>query len=185
MRSTWKVIGTVTIAGAMLTGCLTPGDHVVTSTLQNNSATPGLWHTFGGDSCYWERLRGFSGETSDIIANDISDGGPRYVEIKAGDAGFNSSNCVPWVQADGPFDRTLGATAAGQFGQGDYRVGHDVPAGTYQATDPTDCYWERVTSFGGETSDIIANGIGGGIVTIAPSDVGFRTSNCGTWTKIG
>jgi hypothetical protein len=158
----------------------------VTPTLQNGSASVGLWHTFGGDGCYWERLRGFSGLIDDIIANNISNVGPRYVEIKAGDAGFRTERCVPWVQADGPLDRKFGVTSSNQFpGDGDYRVGPEVPPGRYQATTPTGCYWARLSGFSGELADVIANANDQGIVDIAQSDVGFTTDHCGVWTKIG
>lgn len=40
------------------------GDHIA----------PGSHRSNGGDSCYWERLSGFSGEFDDIIANDIVEG---------------------------------------------------------------------------------------------------------------
>ena len=57
---------------------------------------PGLWKSDGGDSCYWARLRGFSGTLRDIIANDNVDG-PALVQINAGDRGFlSSSRCGTW-----------------------------------------------------------------------------------------
>ena len=89
----------------------------------------------------------------------------------------------PSDQAGGPLDHrnVLGAT----FGDGDYLGGVELAAGTYQASDPTDCYWARVTSFDGETSSIIANSLGSGIVAVSPGDYGLSTDGCGTWTKIG
>jgi hypothetical protein len=74
------------------------------------------------------------------------------------------------------------------FPDGTYRVGPDIEAGTYRSVAPTDsCYWERLRGFGGTLSDIIANFIGTGptIVTIAPTDAGFRSERCGGWAKIG
>ena len=49
------------------------------------------------------------------------------------------------------------------------------------------CYWERVSDFGGEFSALIANDLGPtpAIVDIAPTDAGFRSDQCGTWTRIG
>lgn len=74
------------------------------------------------------------------------------------------------------------------FVDGTYRVGVDIVAGTYRSTANTnDCYWERLKGFSGTLDDIIANffGISPTIVTISPSDVGFRSSRCGGWAKIG
>lgn len=185
----WKLIVGTAMAAVTLSGCLFAGTRVVTPTLQNGTASVGLWHAFGGTNCYWERLSGFSG-SGQILANNLSSIGPQYVEIKAGDAGFNTSGCVPWVQADGVFDRKFPATASGQFpGDGEYRVGVEVPAGTYQATQGSGCYWVRESNFADENFGAggggIANGLDVGIVTISQTDVGFRSEGCGTWTKIG
>ena len=57
-KKSWKLIGLVATAGIALAGCLAPGTHVVTPTLKNNTAVAGLWHTFGGNGCYWARLNG-------------------------------------------------------------------------------------------------------------------------------
>ncbi len=72
------------------------------------------------------------------------------------------------------------------FGDGTYTVGETVKAGTYRATGPGfNCYWERLKGFSGSLDDIIANNNTGdpSVVTISPSDKGFRTSGCGTWTS--
>ena len=50
----------------------------------------------GGDSCYWERLSGLSGELDDIIANDLPTGAA-IVEIAASDVAFSSSGCGEWT----------------------------------------------------------------------------------------
>lgn len=73
------------------------------------------------------------------------------------------------------------------FVDGTYRVGPDIQPGTYKGVATTDsCYWERLKGFGGTLADIIANYFGSGptIVTISPSDAGFRSERCGGWTKI-
>ena len=83
---------------------------------------------------------------------------------------------------------TTAATPRVAFSDGTYRVGPDIAAGTYQGvTTATGCYWERLRGFGGTLDDVIANYFGNAptIVTIAPTDVGFRSSGCGGWTKIG
>ena len=85
----------------------------------------------------------------------------------------------------------LGALVAltGCMGDGVFVVGtgkNQVPPGTYVSFGNKNCYWKRLSGFGGSTEDIIANGIGDGrqIVDIAPTDVGFSTKRCGTWTKV-
>lgn len=77
------------------------------------------------------------------------------------------------------------------FADGTYEIGTGpglVPPGKYKTTVPSDsrnCYWERQKSFGGGVDSIIANDNHSAgepvIVTIAPTDKGFKTSGCGTW----
>lgn len=74
----------------------------------------------------------------------------------------------------------------GAFGAGTWRVGVDIAAGTYRNTDSSGgCYWERLSGFSGETSDIITNDItfSPAIVTIEPTDVGFHSEDCGNWIQ--
>jgi hypothetical protein len=177
----WKFAGLVAVVGIALAGCLAPGTHTVTPTLKNNTAAPGIWHTFGGNGCYWARLSGLSGAPADIIASAASVSGPRYVEVKSTDAGFTTKSCLPWVQAGGPFDRKIGVSSTGEFGNGDYRIGPDIAAGAYTASNTAGCYWARLSGFGGQTADIIASSLGTGTVTIDAGDKGFSTTGCGTW----
>ena len=177
-RKSWKLVGLVAVAGIMLAGCLGQGTHLVTPKLKNNTAVAGLWHTFGGNGCYWARLNG-AGTT---LASGASPSGPRYVEIKAGDSWFRTSSCVLWVQADGPFDRRVGVNADGTFGNGDFRIGKDIPSGTYIASSPPGCSWSRLSGFSGEQAAVIESNTGSGEVSIAPGDAGFRSSGCGTWS---
>ena len=73
------------------------------------------------------------------------------------------------------------------FGDGMYIVGKDIQAGTYRTRGGSGCYWARLRGFGGEGKNIIANraSINGSsqIVQIDPTDQGFQTENCGTWTR--
>lgn len=73
------------------------------------------------------------------------------------------------------------------FGNGTFAVGRDVPAGTYRTrtASASSCYWERERGFSGALGDIIANGISSDpqVVTIASTDVGFKSSSCVTWTN--
>lgn len=82
-------------------------------------------------------------------------------------------------------------TAAGPkthfSGDGSYRVGVDIAAGTYRTPGPksgrSSCYWERESDFSGSFDSIIANEnpTGAGVVTIAASDKGFKSTACQDW----
>ena len=72
-----------------------PGQYFVGS---NRDISPGVWRSPGGNACYWERQRGFSGEFRHIIANNFSTAGPVIVSIQASDAGFKQSGCWPFVK---------------------------------------------------------------------------------------
>jgi hypothetical protein len=72
------------------------------------------------------------------------------------------------------------------FDDGQWVVGSDIESGTYHTEGSDDCYWERLSGFGGSSEEIIANNLGSGpqTVTIAPTDKGFSAQRCGTWTKV-
>lgn len=135
----------------------------------------------GSRGCYWERLSGFGGTLSEIVANENTDG-PEVVTIAATDKGFNSTRCGRWTQ-------DLSAITSGvnaPFQGGTYIVGVDIAPGTWRSDGASGCYWQRVRGFSGQLSDIIANNNvdGPAIVTILRTDRGFSSARCGTWTKI-
>ena len=79
-------------------------------------------------------------------------------------------------------------TSAKSFGNGTWEVGVDIEAGTYtsSADGLLGCYWERLSGFEGTLSEILANGVpneGPVIVTILPTDKGFRSQLCAEWVK--
>ena len=57
----------------------------------------GTWRSQGGDSCYWERLSGFSGELKHVEANDI--GGSNNIVTIQSTEGFSSANCGIWTRS--------------------------------------------------------------------------------------
>ena len=73
------------------------------------------------------------------------------------------------------------------FGPGTWRVGTDIPPGTYRNSgNRAGCYWERVSGFGGTFGEIITNEFSNvrQIVTVAATDAGFAPdSDCGTWSN--
>lgn len=71
------------------------------------------------------------------------------------------------------------------FTDGTFQVGSDIQPGTYRTQiSSSGCYYARLKGFGGTTDDILANNLTDypAIVTILPSDKGFESQNCGTWT---
>ncbi len=65
--------------------------------LIGDEVAPGLWRNSGSaDTCYWERLSGFSWEFEDIITNGLSTS-IQTVQISAGDTGFHASRCGNWT----------------------------------------------------------------------------------------
>ena len=151
----------------------------------NSEIVAGRYFSYPEDGCNWERQKGFSGELSDIIANDFLFG--RFdqviVDVLSSDAAFESEHCNWWQS--GP---EFGHQAA--ISPGAWLVGDQLTAGTYTSNVQDGCYWERVRNFQGTISAVIANdfvGTGGPrSVTIRSSDVGFYTEEkCGTWTNTG
>jgi hypothetical protein len=144
---------------------------------------PGTYRTrTAPSSCYWERLKGFSGALKDIIANDFSSG-YQVVTIKSTDKGFKSSRCNKWSS-----NLSRVTSSYTSFGQGTFIVGTDMGPGTYRSGQGSGCYWARLRGFGGSLNEIIANDFrsGGGrsVVTIRSGDKGFTSSRCGTWSKV-
>lgn len=129
--------------------------------------------------CYWERLRGFSGDFDEIIANDFASG-YHVVTIKSTDKGFRSSRCGRWSS-----NLSRVTSSLTSFGQGTFIVGVDMKPGTYRSSRGGSCYWARLSAFTGTLGAIIANHYGSrGLVTIRSTDRGFNSQRCGTWTRI-
>lgn len=132
--------------------------------------------------CYWERLRGFSGDLDDIIANENVMDAFAVVTIGKNDAGFSSSGCGEWTKdlSQVTFDREHIDM------DGTYIVGTDIKPGKWKSAGGEFCYWARLKSFSGTLSSILANdNVFGGstIVTIRSTDKGFETRGCGVWER--
>lgn len=130
--------------------------------------------------CYWERLRGFSGQLKDIIANDFASG-YQVVTIKTTDRGFKSSRCGTWSS-----NLSQVTSSKTRFGQGTFIVGTDIAPGLYRSSRGDGCYCARLSGFLGTLSQIIANDFrtgGTALVRIRASDRGFLSHRCGTWSK--
>lgn len=71
--------------------------------LIGSQIAPGTYRVDAGSGCYWERLRGFSGELRpDLIANNfIGTASPQAVSIAASDVGFyTTGNCGTWTRVE-------------------------------------------------------------------------------------
>lgn len=151
------------------------GTHVV-----GKDVPAGTYRTRGGANCYWARLKSFSGSVSAILAN-ANTSGPAVVTIARTDKGFESARCGTWTSNLGRISKSKI-----KITQGTFIVKTDIAPGTYRSRGGSSCYWARLKSFSGELSAIIANGnaTGSVVVTIAPSDKGFTSARCGTWTRL-
>ena len=144
----------------------------------------GRYFSAARNGCYWERQKGLSGSTSDIIANDfLSFNTAQYiVDILSSDLAFQTdAECGTWFNSP----RT-GAQAT--IPPGIWLVGSQITPGTYRVDARSGCYWERLRNFEGVISSIIDNefvsSAGQQLVTISSSDVGFNNdAECGTWTR--
>lgn len=152
------------------------GNHIVGTDIQ-----PGTYRTRNAMSgCYYSRLSGFGGTLDEIISNENTSA-PAVVTISATDKGFKSTRCGTWTQdlSAITFDQTI-------FDDGIFIVGTDIQPGTYKSSGTDRCYYSRLSGFSGTLDHIISNENTNtaAVVTIIPTDKGFKSANCGTWTKV-
>ena len=153
-----------------------PGTYQVNIDIQ-----PGIYAGKAGtgflDSCDWQRLRGVTGELSDIIAID-NQVGQFYIEILSTDKYFKIGlNChiTPLTAWPKP------AGLLSEIGPGMYLVGRDIAPGTYQGKAGTAvlnaCDWRRLSGVSGDFSEIIAieAEIGAYFVSVKASDFALYT----------
>ena len=98
-----------------------------------------------------------------------------------------ASNTTPSRQPTTQSQKNQTADSYPHFGDGTWQVGKDIQPGTYRTRKGSrGCYYARLNGFSGDTSDILANDNTDNptVVTIAPTDTGFESTRCGTWTKI-
>lgn len=66
--------------------------------LVGHEVAPGTWrNSDSSQSCYWKRMRSFTGEFEDIIANGLSES-IQTVTIAATDVGFETNRCGVWTK---------------------------------------------------------------------------------------
>ena len=139
----------------------------------SESHSTDIWFRFGTLACYYTVLHDATFWVDDIhqlIIDALSS--PESPDLQTIAASNSSSS-----SASDTF-----------FGDGTFIVGEDIQPGTYRNSDSSNlCYWERLSGFGGTGDEIIANGVSHEIqiVTISSSDVGFSSTDCGSWTRTG
>jgi hypothetical protein len=142
---------------------------------------PGTYRaTDASDRCYWERIGHTTTSATDVVVNSQFMPGPAVVTISSTDSKFNSTDCRTWTN-----DLWHVAKRATSFGDGTYIVGIDVQPGKYTSPGGENCYWARVSGFGGTGDELLENRYGDSpaIVTIAATDKGVRSANCDKWTR--
>jgi len=100
--------------------------------------------------------------------------GPFQVEF-----GNIGQHYLAWIDSNQP------PPPGDTFSDGTWTVGTDIQAGTYRNSDSSSgCYWARLSGFGGNDTDVIAENFTDArqIVTISPGDAGFQAAGCGTWS---
>ena len=72
------------------------------------------------------------------------------------------------------------------FGDGEFLVGADFPAGLYQSTGGPGCNWSRRALRPDGSDGAVQENRGGGdqIVLIAATDLVFKSDSCSPWVKI-
>jgi hypothetical protein len=143
---------------------------------------PGTYRTVPLDvPCYWARLRDQNDSLASVIVNDLA-AGPAVVTIAPTDGSFETAaNCGIWTRDLKPITTSPSAP----FGPGTFIVGVDIAPGKWRGGG-AGCSWERLKGFSGGRNEIVASGepMGVATVTVNPKDKGFKSSSCGTWTKV-
>lgn len=183
MSSSAKIAGCV-VAMFALTACFPDGLWNVGT--GENQMPPGLYSAEGGQDCIWVRYDGGITE-ADMVGLHL--GTKRViVEIDASDDYFYSESCGTW-QALPTTPFTAHPNAIVESDQ-DHRIGIDMAPGTWRSSGSGTCKWTRLSDWkwnvpsydniidSGETDDPAT-------VVVDASDVGFESSGCGGWYKIG
>lgn len=189
-----KLLAMAAVAAIALTGCFGPGTH---PTSGPGAVPPGLYHLFEYDTC---SVSAFGASPHEVRATPLGAGtyafsGPLYFRVRPDDMSVDNEGCLLRL-ADSVWDKKFPPDANGKFGNGMYRVGVEVPPGTYRTGGSLSgfCTWGRLSNFDGSSSSIIQSGhvynydgVTDNVdtVRIQPTDVGFTSTGCSAWTKIG
>ena len=155
--------------------------------LVGSEIAPGRYRsTSSTRTCFWARLSSFRWSISGNYYrgdaaylrywDDHDTGDESIVTIASADAGFVSYGCGSWL----PF--TVLIEPGRPFGSGTFLVGDEVAPGRYRTTSYSDdCVWQRLS---GDARDLEYIQWGDTtIVDIPPTDGGFDSHGCGTWSS--
>jgi hypothetical protein len=150
---------------------------------------PGLYRTLGDQSpaVHCQIQRTDSTSTTYTYA-DAADG-PLYIKVKPTDKTVTSTDCLPWRFAGVVPPVVHTSTIGSTFGPGDFLAKYELVPGTYTSPGPLSgsCSWQRVSDFTHDGTGVIesnTSSTGPQSVTIASTDFGFSSQNCGTWTRV-
>jgi hypothetical protein len=152
------------------------GRDIPPGTYRGFSTSPHSW-----PNCTGQRMSELSASGSTAAARAAVYYDSAVITIEPGDAAFISSNCDHWTNELKPITESRTS-----FGDGFFIVGLDIAPGTYTSKGGTSCSSERLAGFSWLPEDKIeeawpANGRL--TVTIQPTDKGFSSFECGSWTK--
>lgn len=122
------------------------------------------------------------GEETAIEGNEPGGGGQSTQEVQDSGQG-QEGNSAPEPE---PEPEPTPEPEEPNFSDGTHQVGTDIQPGTYRTREGSPgCYYARLAGFSNEMDDIIANGNASGpaVVTVEPTDAGFESQGCGTWTQ--
>ncbi|HEY0118457.1 MAG TPA: hypothetical protein VGC04_06735, partial [Cellulomonas sp.] len=144
--------------------------------------------TIPADSLCYIESAATNGDIIDNVLVYMSVSTTYYWDVDATDGIVTSQDCGTWHTVS-PSDAPQ---LVAQPADGRFRVGIDIAPGTYRTVVPGSesmaCYVESSNGFRGSATVLNnANFDGGATVnwTVSPSDVGFESEGCGTWTKVG
>jgi len=129
-----------------------------------------------------------------INITDTNPGDPIATLVQVTTQFVDSNGQTSSVVSNGTVTLANGATPATpavpatSFDTGRYRIGIDAAPGRYFAAPPVGCYFERESGLDGTSGEVLGNDFltftsPQWIVDIAPTDIGFETSGCGTWAQ--
>jgi len=123
--------------------------------------------------------------------------GPGANPVVLGTAQLTAQALLDVLPTDGFVDtsgcggfRPLGPLSAASMPtvvDGAWLVGAQMVPGTWRSAGGAQCSWQRVSDFTWSTSSVVESGDGSSgmvSVTLAPSDAGFASRGCGSWTRV-
>jgi hypothetical protein len=137
----------------------------------------------GSNQCQWARRSNASG--SQAVLGGATSAGQVVIDVLPNDAFLDTKGCGTFTALAPPSSTNPGPPPATSLNDGSWVVGQQIAAGTWHTQGGPQCTWMRLSDFTGTPQSILQQGQATGPtdVTIQPSDVGFASQGCGSWTK--